>query len=110
LVREDPSVDRDVCLYGWVRGSFLKDQSAIHIPGVGDFRLDAVSALPDPCPFPNQEAKRSLNQKERIVYAPFSGLGNIVYDKDAIYIETGGAQSFQQEVCVNFNALNSLSV
>uniref|UniRef100_A0A1I7X101 DUF663 domain-containing protein n=1 Tax=Heterorhabditis bacteriophora TaxID=37862 RepID=A0A1I7X101_HETBA len=27
-------------------------------------------------------------QKEKLVYAPFSGLGGIVYDKDAIYIES----------------------
>jgi ribosome biogenesis protein BMS1 len=87
-----------VCLYGWVRGSHLKNESTVHIPGVGDFRLNAVSVLPDPCPFPNKEAKRSLNQKERVIYAPFSGLGNIVYDKDAIYIEVGGVQSFKQEV------------
>jgi ribosome biogenesis protein BMS1 len=99
LIREDPTIDRNVCLYGWVRGSYLKEQSTVHIPGVGDLPLSAISVLPDPCPFPNQEAKRSLNQKERVVYAPFSGLGNIVYDKDAIYIETGGAQSFKQEVC-----------
>ncbi|KAI6218038.1 Bms1-type G domain-containing protein [Aphelenchoides fujianensis] len=97
IAREQPNVDRNVCLYGWVRGSNLKNRSAVHIPGFGDTRLTAVSALPDPCPFPQKEAKRSLNQKERVVYAPFSGLGNIVYDKDAIYIETGGAHSFAEE-------------
>ncbi|KAI6199590.1 Bms1-type G domain-containing protein [Aphelenchoides besseyi] len=97
ITRDNPNIDRNVCLYGWVRGSHLKNRSAVHIPGYGDCRLSVVSALPDPCPFPQKEAKRSLNQKERVIYAPFSGLGNIVYDKDAIYIETGGAHSFAVE-------------
>lgn len=107
MIREDPNIDRNICLYGWVRGSYLKNQSSAHIPGVGDFRIDAISALPDPCPFPNQQAKRSLNQKERVVYAPFSGLGSIVYDKDAIYIETGGAQAYQQEVIFILTSMKS---
>lgn len=36
--------------------------------------------------------------QEKIIYAPFSGLGGIVYDKDAIYIDTKGAQSFSKNV------------
>lgn len=86
----------------------MRNQSTVHIPGVGDMRLNAIAALPDPCPFPGREAKRSLNQKERVIYSPFSGLGNIVYDKDAIYIETGGAHSFKQEV--RYNILHPLNL
>ncbi|CAD5232271.1 unnamed protein product [Bursaphelenchus xylophilus] len=96
LVRTDPKVDRSVCLYGWLRGSHLRNRAAVHLPGIGDLQLRSIAVLPDPCPFPEKEAKRSLNQKERVVYAPFSGLGGIVYDKDAIYVETGGAQHFQK--------------
>ncbi|CAD5223571.1 unnamed protein product [Bursaphelenchus okinawaensis] len=95
-VRGDPKVDRSVCLYGWLRGTYLRNHTAVHVPGIGDLQLKSVAVLPDPCPFPEKEAKRSLNQKERVVYAPFSGLGGIVYDKDAIYVETGGAQHFQK--------------
>lgn len=94
MIAEDDNVNRTVCLYGWIRGSSLKSQSAVHIPGYGDTRLSVVTQLSDPAPFPNKQAKRSLNQKERVIYAPFSGLGNILYDKDAVYIETGGAQAF----------------
>ena len=47
--------------------------------------------MPDPCPFPQQLKKRSLNIKERLVYAPMSGVGGVVYDKDAIYIDLGGS-------------------
>ncbi|TKR88061.1 hypothetical protein L596_012359 [Steinernema carpocapsae] len=95
-LREDPRANRTISLYGWVRGSYLKHGCAVHIPGVGDFRVKDVSALPDPCPLPTKNKKtRSLNEKERVIYAPMSGLGGIVYDKDAVYIDTGGAQAFK---------------
>ncbi|VDN24425.1 unnamed protein product [Gongylonema pulchrum] len=56
-----------------------------------------ITAIPDPCPLPsNEKAKRSLNERKRVIYAPFSGLGGIVYDKDAIYIETGGSHSYKR--------------
>ena len=36
------------------------------------------------------------------MYAPFSGVGGIVYDKDAVYIDTGGSHfhAKTEEVCV----------
>jgi ribosome biogenesis protein BMS1 len=40
-----------------------------------------------------KQARRVLNEKERLLYAPFSGVGGIVYDKDAVYIELGGSHS-----------------
>ena len=43
---------------------------------------------------PNQEKKRTLDDRERLIYAPFSGVGGIVYDKDAVYIELGGSHSY----------------
>uniref|UniRef100_A0A915CWA7 Bms1-type G domain-containing protein n=1 Tax=Ditylenchus dipsaci TaxID=166011 RepID=A0A915CWA7_9BILA len=97
IIRRDPEAKRNVSFYGWVRGTNLKNHSAIHIPGVGDLRLKEVSILPDPCPLPiNQKTKRTLNEKEQVIYAPFSGLGGVVYDKDAVYIETGGTQAFSK--------------
>jgi ribosome biogenesis protein BMS1 len=90
---------RKVALFGWVRGSGLREKGApVHIAGVGDFILDNVKALDDPCPLPvYQKAKRSLNEREQRVYAPFSGLGGLLYDNDAVYIETRGAQAFARE-------------
>ncbi|KAK6059382.1 hypothetical protein COOONC_02993 [Cooperia oncophora] len=88
VLRTNPTIDRTICLYGWVHGAHLKNHSAVHIPGVGDLRVKDVSSIPDPCPLPEQLKQRALNQQERLVYAPFSGLGGIVYDKDAIYIES----------------------
>lgn len=62
-----------------------------------------MSYLPDPCPLPEKEKKRSLNQKERLIYAPMSGVGGLVYDKDAVYIDLGGSHSLKHDdqVCNN---------
>ena len=49
--------------------------------GCGDFSLSSVSSLPDPCPLPDKLKKRSLNEKEKLIYAPMTGVGGIVYDK-----------------------------
>ncbi|KAG9469029.1 hypothetical protein GDO78_021346 [Eleutherodactylus coqui] len=88
-IRLNPKTDRKVSLYGYLRGAHLKNKSQVHIPGVGDFALSEVSFLPDPCPLPDQLKKRSLNEKEKTIYAPLSGVGGVVYDKDAVYIDLG---------------------
>lgn len=36
-------------------------------------------------------------ERERQIYAPFSGVGGIVYDKDAVYIELKGSHSHKVE-------------
>ena len=65
--------------------------------GVGDSRIKEISFLPDPCPLPQTEKKRSLNERERLIYAPFSGLGGIVYDKDAVYVDIKDSQRRQRD-------------
>jgi len=40
--------------------------------------------------------RRSLNEKEKVIYAPFSGVGGIVYDHDAVYIDLGGSHSHKR--------------
>lgn len=55
--------------------------------GVGDFSVSDISFLPDPCPLPEVLKKRALNEKERLLYAPMAGVGGVVYDKDAVYID-----------------------
>ena len=62
-----------------------------------------MSYLPDPCPLPDKEKKRSLNARERLIYAPLSGVGGIVYDKDAVYIDLGGSHSHNQQEQVRDN-------
>lgn len=89
-IRSDPKCDRSVCFYGYLRGIPLRANSQqIHIPGAGDFKIDNVSSLPDPCPLPetDKKYKRSISEKHRLIYAPMSDLAGIIYDKDAIYID-----------------------
>ncbi|XP_063826557.1 ribosome biogenesis protein BMS1 homolog [Ostrinia nubilalis] len=96
-IRKDPKVNRDVILYGYVRGVPLMKETMVHIAGVGDMKVGELSYLPDPCPLPSSEKKRHLMERERQIYAPFSGVGGIVYDKDAVYIELQGSHSHKQE-------------
>lgn len=92
IIRSDPKSDRKISLYGYIRGTNLKADSDVHIPGVGDFKIYDVSILADPCPLPETIKKRSLNQKERLIYAPFSGVGGIIYDKDSVYVNIVGRE------------------
>ncbi|XP_054839546.1 ribosome biogenesis protein BMS1 homolog [Eublepharis macularius] len=110
-VRVNPKCDRRVSLYGYLRGAYLKNKSQIHIPGVGDFTVSDVSFLPDPCALPEHQKKRSLNEKEKLIYAPLSGVGGLVYDKDAVYIDLGGShtrQEQEEEVRPNHELVQSL--
>ena len=55
--------------------------------------MNNIADLPDPCPLPETLKKRTLIEKEKTIYAPMSGVGGIVYDKDAVYIDLGGSHS-----------------
>lgn len=59
-------------------------------------KIDDLSFLPDPCPLPEAVKKRALIEKEKMIYAPFSGVGGIMYDKDAVYVELGGSHSHKE--------------
>ena len=45
-----------------------------------------MTALPDPCPLPSAAKKKGLRDREKLFYAPMSGIGDLLYDKDAVYI------------------------
>ncbi|XP_006164576.1 ribosome biogenesis protein BMS1 homolog [Tupaia chinensis] len=94
-IRTNIKCDRKVSLYGYLRGAHLKNKSQIHMPGVGDFAVSDVTFLPDPCALPEQQKKRCLNEKEKLVYAPLSGVGGVLYDKDAVYVDLGGSHGLQ---------------
>ncbi|KAJ2950869.1 hypothetical protein O0L34_g5228 [Tuta absoluta] len=97
IIRKDAKANREVVLYGYVRGVPLMKDSMVHVAGVGDIKISELSYLPDPCPLPSSEKKRHLMERERQIYAPFSGVGGIVYDKDAVYIELQGSHSHKKE-------------
>lgn len=105
-IRVNHKTDRRVCFYGYVHGTNFRPNVKVHIPGCGDFRIDSLSALPDPCPRPEKRKsgsivwrwqfssnlttlgpKQKLNEKEKLLYAPMSDMGNIEFDRDAIYIK-----------------------
>lgn len=98
LIRQNPKCDRDIILYGYVRGAPMNKEFMVHIAGFGDARINELSKLSDPCPLPGTEKKRNLLEKERLLYAPMSGVGGIVYDKDAVYIELQGSHSHKEKI------------
>ncbi|XP_054812121.1 ribosome biogenesis protein bms1 [Prosopis cineraria] len=85
-VLENKKCDRKVTLYGYLRGCNLKTGTKVHIAGVGDHCLAGITLLPDPCPLPSAAKKKGLRDREKLFYAPMSGLGDLLYDKDAVYI------------------------
>lgn len=97
-IRLNPKCDRDVILYGYVRGVPMNKENMVHIAGLGDMRINELSSIDDPCPLPSALKKRNLLEKERLLYAPMSGVGGIVYDKDAVYIELQGSHSHRENV------------
>ena len=54
-VLEDPSCDREVAMFGYVRGTHLKAGQRVHVIGAGDFGMTEVTALADPCPLPSKD-------------------------------------------------------
>ena len=38
----------------------MKPGMKVHLIGAGDYNMTEVSALPDPCPLPDQEKKRQV--------------------------------------------------
>eukprot|EP00927_Polykrikos_kofoidii_P037709 TRINITY_DN31919_c0_g1_i1.p1 TRINITY_DN31919_c0_g1~~TRINITY_DN31919_c0_g1_i1.p1 ORF type:complete len:1080 (-),score=177.89 TRINITY_DN31919_c0_g1_i1:201-3440(-) len=100
---------RKLDLYGYVYGGRLREGGQAHLPGVGDFILSSVKALPDPCPAPEtleaehrkalgkdvdksgkpkkKNALRTLADRHRLVYAPGSDIGSITVDSDSMYIQ-----------------------
>lgn len=68
------------------------------LTGVGDYQVSDVNFLPDPCSLPDAQKKRALNEKERLLYAPMAGVGGVVYDKDAVYVDLPASHVKQQEV------------
>ncbi|KAJ3196166.1 Glycoside hydrolase 2 (Mannanase, beta-galactosidase) [Irineochytrium annulatum] len=88
-VTQNRKIDRTVSFYGYLRGTNLKENAKVHIPGVGDHTVNQLSKLPDPCPLPDKVRKK-LSDKSKLIYAPMTDVGGILYDKDAVYINVPG--------------------
>ncbi|KAI3843471.1 hypothetical protein MKW92_000623 [Papaver armeniacum] len=53
-VHKDTKCDRNVSLYGYLRGSNIIDGAKVHIAGVGDFQIAGVASLTDPFPLSSE--------------------------------------------------------
>jgi len=75
----------------------------VHASGLGDYTIDSVTRVNDPVLVEppkkkkimgekddeeeeGKKRRRTLKDKEKIVYAPFSNIGNLNYDKNSGYI------------------------
>ncbi|KAH9012969.1 NUC121 domain-containing protein [Lactarius deliciosus] len=86
--------DRVVTIYGYLRGTNLREGTKVHIPGVGDLDIHSITLLGDPCPFPtlDSEKRRRLSEKKKLlVHAPMSDVGGVMYDKDAVWVNVPGS-------------------
>lgn len=88
--KDDPEEDVLVSFFGYVRGNNFSKNSTIHINGLGDYTVDYVTKLDDPCPIETVEVKgkkkRTLKQKEKFLYAPYCNINSLDYDRNAGYI------------------------
>lgn len=91
-IRTDPKADRRITVYGYLRGTNLRANQRVHIPGVGDMSIASIEVLTDPCPLPTTESekKRRLDDRHKLVHAPMSDVGGVMFDKDAVYINVPG--------------------
>lgn len=92
-VRANPKMDRIVTVYGYLRGTNLRPSQRVHIPGAGDLSIHTVEKLGDPCPLPtnDSEKRRKLSDKNKLIHAPMSDVGGVIFDKDAVYINVPGS-------------------
>lgn len=114
-IANDPKIDRKVAMYGYVHGTNLKDNTTVHIAGLGDYQIGSIEKLPDPVPTPYFEQKvtefeieqakiaaangevvptrknrrKRLEERQKIIYAPMSDVGGVLIDKDTVYIDVG---------------------
>ena len=85
--------DRDITVYGYVRGTHLQPHHRVHLIGVGDFAISALSSIDDPCHQPglpgggDLQERATLKKKDNLLYAPLANVGRVKIDSDGVYIE-----------------------
>ncbi|RFU30337.1 hypothetical protein B7463_g6014, partial [Scytalidium lignicola] len=105
---EDPNCDRTVVLSGYLRGTnFAPQGQRVHIPGMGDYTISAMEALPDPCPTPymdkaiaestGKSRRRRLDEKEKKLYAPMADRSGLKIDGDTIWITREKGFTFDKD-------------
>lgn len=81
--------EKEVTLYGYVRGSHLKPSTKVHLIGAGDFDIHSITQLPDPCPLKHPDAQqlKLSRKKDHLLYAPMANVGRVSMDRDSLYID-----------------------
>ena len=96
-----------VSFYGYVRGTYLDKHNRVHVNGLGDYDIASVTKIEDPCPIEvkksakqkaieherekelgtkSKKAMRTLKNRDKVLYAPFSNVGALNFDKTTGYI------------------------
>ena len=87
---EEKNDDVILSLFGYVRGNHLNKNSLIYINGLGEFNIDYAEKIDDPCPIEmvskNGKVKRTLKKKDKNLYAPYSNINMLEYDRKSGYI------------------------
>ena len=87
---EEKNEDVIVSLFGYVRGNHLNKNSLIYINGLGELNIDFAEKIEDPCPIEmvskNGKVKRTLKKKDKNLYAPYSNINMLEYDRKSGYI------------------------
>ncbi|CAH7687019.1 hypothetical protein BY996DRAFT_6641946 [Phakopsora pachyrhizi] len=98
-VRNEPTCDRTIAVWGYLRGIPLRPPSQtvtpkVHVPGSGvdSFFIMKMAALGDPCPLPTAESekRRKIAEKHKLIHAPMSGGagGAVVFDGENVWVNT----------------------
>lgn len=87
---DDPEEEVMVSFFGYVRGNNFSKFSNVHVNGLGDFKIDYMTKVEDPCPIETVEIKgrkkRTLKQKEKVLYAPYCNINTLEYDRNEGYV------------------------
>jgi len=88
--QDNDNDDVIVSLFGYVRGNHLNKNSLVHINGLGEYNIDYITKVDDPCPIEmvskNGKIKRTLKKKDKNLYAPYSNINMLEYDRKSGYI------------------------
>ena len=109
----DKSNTNTVSFYGYVRGTYLDKHNRLHVTGLGDYDISSIQKVDDPCPIElkrsakeksleherqktlgtkTKKAMRTLKDREKVLYAPFSNVGALKFEKTTGYITIPDSQ------------------
>ena len=95
-----------VSVFGYVRGTYLDKHQRVHVNGLGDYEILNIEKMDDPCPIEMKKTvkqkqaeheaeknglvkktkKRNLKDRERVLYAPYTNIGAMNFEKATGYI------------------------